>query len=39
MSESNSQIFDTSKVKEEKLKLLQQRQKNGKSYSNFPSQF
>jgi len=32
MSETNTN-FDSTKVKEEKLKLLQQRFRNGKSYS------
>ena len=33
MSDLNNTKFDALKVKEEKLKLLQDRYKNGKSYS------
>lgn len=34
MSESANNNLDNTKVKEEKLKLLQSRLRNGKSYSN-----
>ena len=34
MSETNIQVFDPSKIKGEKYKLLEERYKNGKSYSN-----
>jgi len=35
MSETttNTQVFDASKIKEEKIKILQERYRNGKSYS------